>query len=87
MTINFSFLALDQIVNNAAKIHYMSGGQINVPIVIRMASGGGSQLGAQHSHSLEGWYAHVPGLKVVCPSTPPTRKGLLERALQRRRTP
>ena len=70
MTINFSLLAIDQIVNNASKLHYMSNGQINVPLVIRMASGAGSQLGAQHSHSLESWYAHVPGLKVVVPATP-----------------
>ncbi|MEO9254601.1 MAG: alpha-ketoacid dehydrogenase subunit beta, partial [Tepidiformaceae bacterium] len=82
MTINFSFLALDQIVNNAAKLHYMSNGQIKVPLVIRMASGGGSQLGATHSHSLEGLYAHFPGLKVVCPSTPSDAKGLLKRAFR-----
>ncbi len=61
----------------------MSAGQINVPFVIRMACGGGSQLGAQHSHSLEGWYAHVPGLKVVCPSNPHDAKGLLEDSLPR----
>ncbi len=77
MTINFSLLAIDQIVNNASKLHYMSNGQINVPIVIRMAGGAGSQLGAQHSQSLEGWYAHVPGLKVVVPATPYDAKGLL----------
>jgi pyruvate dehydrogenase E1 component subunit beta len=77
MTINFSLLAIDQIVNNASKLHYMSNGQVNVPIVIRMAGGAGSQLGAQHSHSLEGWYAHVPGLKVVVPATPYDAKGLL----------
>jgi pyruvate dehydrogenase E1 component beta subunit len=77
MTINFSLLAIDQIVNNASKLHYMSNGQINVPLVIRMAGGAGSQLGAQHSHSLESWYAHVPGLKVVCPATPYDAKGLL----------
>jgi len=82
MTINFSFLAFDQIINNASKLHYMSGGQINVPLVIRMASGGGSQLSSQHSHSLEGWYAHVPGLKVVVPSTPYDAKGLLKSALR-----
>ena len=69
MTVNFSFLALDQIVNNASKLLYMSGGQFNVPLVIRMATGGGNQLGAQHSHSLEGWYAHIPGLIVVTPAT------------------
>jgi pyruvate dehydrogenase E1 component beta subunit len=77
MTINFSLLAIDQIVNNASKLHYMSNGQINVPLVIRMAGGAGSQLGAQHSHSLESWYAHVPGLKVVVPATPYDAKGLL----------
>ncbi|MFN0147895.1 MAG: alpha-ketoacid dehydrogenase subunit beta [Dehalococcoidia bacterium] len=82
MTINFSFLALDQIVNSAAKLHYMSNGQINVPLVIRMASGGGSQLAATHSHSLEGLYAHFPGLKVVCPSTSADAKGLLKRAFR-----
>ncbi|MCD6432719.1 MAG: alpha-ketoacid dehydrogenase subunit beta [Sulfurimonas sp.] len=69
MTVNFSLLALDQIVNNAATLLYMSGGQFNVPLVIRMATGGGKQLGAQHSHSLEGWYAHIPGLKVLTPAT------------------
>ncbi|MCA9826756.1 MAG: alpha-ketoacid dehydrogenase subunit beta, partial [Dehalococcoidia bacterium] len=75
MTINFSFLAMDQIVNNAAKLHYMSNGQINIPLVIRMASGGGSQLAATHSHSLEGMYAHFPGLRIVCPSNPADGKG------------
>jgi pyruvate dehydrogenase E1 component beta subunit len=82
MTINFSFLAFDQIVNNAAKLHYLSNGQITIPIVIRMASGGGSQLGATHSHSLEGLYAHFPGLKVVCPSSPADGKGLLKQAFR-----
>ena len=82
MTINFSFLALDQIVNSAAKLHHMSNGQIHVPLVIRMASGGGSQLGATHSHSLEGLYAHFPGLKVVCPSNPADGKGLLKTAFR-----
>jgi pyruvate dehydrogenase E1 component beta subunit len=77
MTINFSLLAIDQIVNNASKLHYMSNGQITVPLVLRMAGGAGSQLGAQHSHSLEGWFAHVPGLKVVVPATPYDAKGLL----------
>ena len=77
MTINFSLLAIDQIVNNASKLHYMSNGQVKVPIVIRMAGGAGSQLGAQHSQSLESWYAHVPGLKVVVPATPYDAKGLL----------
>lgn len=82
MTINFSFLALDQIVNTAAKLYHMSNGQINVPLVIRMASGGGSQLAATHSHSLEGLYAHFPGLKVVCPSNPADAKGLLKRSFR-----
>jgi pyruvate dehydrogenase E1 component beta subunit len=82
MTINFSLLAIDQIINNASKLHYMSDGQISVPVVIRMASGGGSQLSAQHSHSLEGWYAHVPGLKVACPSNPRDARGLLKTALK-----
>ncbi|MHB8685545.1 MAG: alpha-ketoacid dehydrogenase subunit beta [Dehalococcoidia bacterium] len=82
MTINFSLLAIDQIVNNASKLHYMSNGQIRVPLVIRMAGGAGSQLGAQHSHSLEGWYAHVPGLKVVVPATPYDAKGLLTSAFE-----
>jgi pyruvate dehydrogenase E1 component subunit beta len=82
MTINFSFLAIDQIINTASKLYYMSNGQVNVPIVIRMASGGGSQLSAQHSHSLEGWYAHVPGLKVCAPADPYDAKGLLRTALK-----
>lgn len=69
MTVNFSLLALDQIMNNAATLCHMSGGQFNVPLVIRMATGGGKQLGAQHSHSLEGWYAHIPGVKVLTPAT------------------
>lgn len=82
MTINFSFLAIDQIINNASKIRYMSGGQFAVPLVIRMASGGGAQLAAQHSHALDGWYAHVPGLKVACPATPYDAKGLLKSAIR-----
>ena len=81
MTINFSLLALDQIVNTAATLRHMSGGQLSVPIVIRMASGGGRGLAAQHSHSFEGWYAHVPGLKVVTPATVADAKGLLLAAL------
>ena len=67
MTVNFSVLALDQIVNNAAKLRYMFGGQVSCPIVIRMPGGAGHQLAAQHSHSLDAWYTHVPGLKVVAP--------------------
>ncbi|OGO50624.1 MAG: pyruvate dehydrogenase [Chloroflexi bacterium RBG_16_68_14] len=82
MTINFSLLAFDQIVNNAAKLCYMSGGQIHVPLVIRMASGAGSQLSSQHSHSLEGWYAHIPGLKVAVPYTPYDARGLLKTAFR-----
>lgn len=69
MTVNFSLLALDQIMNNAATLLHMSGGQFNVPLVIRMTTGGGKQLAAQHSHSLEGWFAHIPGLKVLTPAT------------------
>lgn len=82
MTINFSLLASDQIVNNAAKLLYMSGGQVTVPIIIRTVSGGGNQLAASHSQSLEGWYAQVPGLKVVTPATPYDARGLLRAALQ-----
>jgi pyruvate dehydrogenase E1 component beta subunit len=70
MTVNFSLLALDQVVNNAATLRHMSGGQLSVPLVVRMATGAGRQLAAQHSHSLEGWYAHVPGIKVLTPATP-----------------
>jgi pyruvate dehydrogenase E1 component beta subunit len=69
MTVNFSLLALDQIVNNAASLLHMSGGQLSVPLVIRMTTGAGRQLAAQHSHSLEGWYAHIPGIRVVSPAT------------------
>jgi pyruvate/2-oxoglutarate/acetoin dehydrogenase E1 component len=69
MTVNFSLLALDQIVNNAATLRHMSGGQMSVPVVIRMATGGGRRLAAQHSHSWEVWYAHVPGIKVLAPGT------------------
>ena len=69
MTVNFSLLALDQIMNNAATLLHMSGGQLNVPLVIRMATGGGKQLAAQHSHSLEGWFTHIPGIKVLAPAT------------------
>jgi pyruvate dehydrogenase E1 component beta subunit len=82
MTVNFSLLALDQIVNNAALLRHMSGGQLSVPLVVRMATGGGRQLAAQHSHSLEGWYAHVPGIKVVAPATPADARGLLLAALR-----
>jgi pyruvate dehydrogenase E1 component beta subunit len=82
MTVNFSLLALDQIVNNAATLRHMSGGQMSVPLVVRMATGGGRQLAAQHSHSLEGWYAHVPGITVLTPATPGDARGLLLAALR-----
>lgn len=82
MTVNFSLLAADQIINNAAVYLYMSGGQFNVPIVIRIATGGGRQLAAQHSRSLEGWYAHIPGIKVICPATIEDARGMLWTALQ-----
>ena len=82
MTVNFSILALDQIVNNAAKVRYMFGGQVTCPIVIRMPGGAGHQLASQHSHSLEAWYSHVPGLKVVVPSTPFDAKGLLKTSIR-----
>jgi pyruvate/2-oxoglutarate/acetoin dehydrogenase E1 component len=82
MTVNFSLLAADQIINNAAVYLYMSGGQFNVPIVIRMATGGGRQLAAQHSRSLEGWYAHIPGIKVLSPATIEDARGMLWTALQ-----
>jgi pyruvate dehydrogenase E1 component beta subunit len=82
MTVNFSLLALDQIVNNAATLLHMSGGQVNVPLVIRMTTGAGRQLAAQHSHSLEGWYAHIPGLRVVAPATLEDARGMLWTALE-----
>jgi len=81
MTVNFSLLALDQIVNNAATLCHMSGGQFPVPVVIRMATGAGRQLAAQHSHSFEAWYAHVPGLRVVEPATIDDARGMLRAAL------
>ncbi|MEU0312993.1 alpha-ketoacid dehydrogenase subunit beta [Nocardioides sp. NPDC006273] len=81
MTVNFSLLALDQIMNTAASILYMSGGQYNVPLVIRMTTGAGRQLAAQHSHSLEGWYAHIPGLRVLAPATLEDARGMLAPAL------
>lgn len=81
MTVNFSLLALDQIVNTAAALRHMSGGQFSVPIVIRMATGAGRQLAAQHSHSLECWYAHIPGIKVVAPATVEDAYGMLGTAL------
>ncbi|MBF6145897.1 alpha-ketoacid dehydrogenase subunit beta [Nocardia nova] len=82
MTVNFSLLALDQILNNAATLRHMSGGQLGVPLVIRMATGPGRQLAAQHSHSLEAFYAHIPGLRVVCPATVADARGMLWTALQ-----
>lgn len=82
MTVNFSLLAADQIVNNAATLLHMSGGQVAVPIVIRMATGAGRQLAAQHSHSLENWYAGVPGLRVVAPATLEDARGMLWTALE-----
>lgn len=81
MTVNFSLLALDQIVNNAATIPHMSGGQLQVPLVLRMTTGAGRQLAAQHSHSLEGWFAHVPGLKVLAPATVADARWMLGPAL------
>ncbi|PQA89393.1 alpha-ketoacid dehydrogenase subunit beta [Hyphococcus luteus] len=82
MTVNFSLLALDQIVNNAALLRHMSGGQFGVPLVIRMATGAGRQLAAQHSHSFEGLYAHIPGLKVLTPATLEDARGMLWTALE-----
>ena len=82
MTVNFTLLAMDQIVNNAAKIHYMFGGQVKVPMVIRAAQGAGKQLGAQHSQHLEAYFMHCPGLRVVMPATPADAKGLLKAAIR-----
>ncbi len=82
MTVNFSLLALDQIVNNAALYRHMSGGQFSVPLVVRMATGAGRQLAAQHSHSLEGWYAHIPGIRVLAPATVEDARGMLGAALR-----
>lgn len=82
MTVNFSLLAADQILNNAATFLHMSGGLFNVPLVIRMSTGGGKQLAAQHSHSLEGWYAHIPGIKVLTPATLEDARGMLWTALE-----
>jgi pyruvate dehydrogenase E1 component beta subunit len=82
MTFNFALLALDQIVNSAAKLHYMSGGQYNLPMVIRGPGGPAHQLAAQHSQSMEVYFYHVPGLKVVRPSTPMDAKGLLKAAIR-----
>jgi len=82
MTINFSLLAIDQIVNHAAKMHAMFGGQVSVPMVIRTPGGGGQQLAATHSQNLEVWYAHVPGMKVVAPATPADARALLTAAIR-----
>ena len=82
MTVNFSLLALDQVVNNAATLRHMSGGQFSVPLVVRMATGGGRQLAAQHSHSLEVWYAHIPGIKALAPATVADARGMLAAALR-----
>jgi pyruvate dehydrogenase E1 component beta subunit len=82
MTVNFSLLALDQIMNSAASLLHMSGGQFNVPLVIRMTTGAGRQLAAQHSHSLEGWYAHIPGLRILAPATLEDARGMLPTALR-----
>src|SRR5262245_37000172 len=84
MTFNFGILALDQIVNNAAKLRYMSGGQLSAPLVIRGPGRAAHQLGAQHSQSLEAWFCHVPGLKVIAPATPHDAKGLLKSAIRDR---
>ncbi|WP_400159672.1 alpha-ketoacid dehydrogenase subunit beta [Arthrobacter sp. BPSS-3] len=81
MTVNFSLLALDQLMNNAASLLHMSGGQFHVPLVVRMTTGAGRQLGAQHSHSLEGWYAHIPGLRILAPATLEDARGMLWTAL------
>jgi pyruvate dehydrogenase E1 component beta subunit/2-oxoisovalerate dehydrogenase E1 component len=82
MTVNFSMLALDQILNTAATLRHMSNGQFGVPVVIRMATGAGKQLAAQHSHSLEGWYAHIPGIRVLAPATLEDARGMLWTALE-----
>jgi pyruvate dehydrogenase E1 component beta subunit len=82
MTVNFGIRALDQIVNHAAKMLYMSGGQFNIPMVIRAPNGKGERLAAQHSHSLECWFMYMPGLKVVLPSTPADARGLLKSAIR-----
>lgn len=81
MTVNFSLLALDQIINNAATLRHMSGGQVSVPLVVRMSTGAGKQLAAQHSHSWEGFYTHIPGLKVLSPATVVDARGMLLAAL------
>lgn len=82
MTVNFSLLALDQIVNNAATLRHMSGGQFSIPLIVRMATGGGRQVASQHSHSLEGWYAHIPGIKVLTPATVEDARGMILSSLR-----
>jgi pyruvate/2-oxoglutarate/acetoin dehydrogenase E1 component len=82
MTVNFSLLALDQVVNTAATLRHMSGGQLGVPLVVRMATGAGRQVAAQHSHSLEGWYAHIPGISVLAPATAHDARWMLPAALR-----
>ncbi len=82
MTVNFSLLALDQVVNNAATLRHMSGGQFSVPLVVRMATGAGRRVAAQHSHSLEGWYAHIPGITVLAPATVHDARYMLGQALR-----
>ncbi|MGZ4114922.1 MAG: alpha-ketoacid dehydrogenase subunit beta [Actinomycetota bacterium] len=82
MTVNFSMLCLDQILNTAATYLHMSGGVFNIPVVIRMTTGAGRQIAAQHSHSLEGWYAHIPGIKVLVPATIEDARGMLWTALE-----
>ena len=82
MTVNFSMLAMDQILNNAATLRHMSGGQFGVPLVVRVATGGGRQMAAQHSHSLEVWYAHIPGIRVLTPATVADAYGMLLAGLQ-----
>ncbi|HWD39035.1 MAG TPA: pyruvate dehydrogenase complex E1 component subunit beta [Fimbriimonas sp.] len=82
MTMSFSILALDQIINHTAKVHYMTNGEVKCPIVFRGPGGAAKQLSAQHSHSMEGWYAHVPGLKVICPATPVDVYGMLKTAIE-----
>src|ERR1700704_3728637 len=82
MTVNFSLLAIDQMVNHAAKIHYMFGGQARVPMVLRTPEGGGQQLAATHSQNFSSWYAYVPGLKVVAPATPADARGLLKASIR-----
>jgi pyruvate/2-oxoglutarate/acetoin dehydrogenase E1 component len=81
MTMSFSILALDQIINHAAKVHYMTNGEVKCPIVFRGPGGAAKQLSAQHSHSMDGWYAHVPGLKVVAPATAVDAYGMMKSAI------